>query len=128
MAKSFFREYRLELASFLCAVSVFVTVVGVVGVFFIDTLPSYLFALQELSEPFGTWAYWLVVMGPLLLVGGVWWLYDYVKKTRELARLIDTPSKAKFVRRQDDIEYLAWSLPKRFEDRVIEKKRKLNVK
>jgi hypothetical protein len=110
MAKSFIKEYRLELASFM------------------DALPSYLFALEELSQPFGTWAYWLVVLGPLLLVGGGWWLYDYVKKTRELARLIDTPSKAKFVRRLDDIEYLAWSLPKRFEDQVIERKRKLNVK
>ena len=128
MSKSFLKEYRLELASFLCAVSVFITVVGVVGVFFVDTLPSYLFALEELAQPFGSWSYWLVVLGPLLLVGGGWWLYDYVKKTRELARLIDTPSKAKFVRRLDDIEYLAWSLPKRFEDKVIEKKRRLNVK
>ena len=128
MAKSFVKEYRLELASLLCTASAFLTLVGAVGVFFIGELPSYLYPLEELSEPFGTWSYWFLVLGPILLVGGVWWIYDYVKKTRELARLIDTPSKAKFVRRLDDIEYLAWSLPQRFEDQVLERKRKLNVK
>lgn len=128
MPKSPLKEYRLELASLLCVLSVFLTVVGVVGVFFLDELPSYLYALEELSEPFGTWVYWFVVLGPILLVGGVWWLYDYIKKSRELAVLIDTQSKARFVRRLDDIEYLAWSLPQRFEDEVLEKKRKLKVK
>jgi len=100
--KSVLTEYRLELSGFLCAVSAFVTLVGVTGVFLLDQLPSYLFVLQELAEPFGSWAYWFLVGGPLLLVGAGWWLYDYFKKTRALARLIATPSKAKFVRNMDE--------------------------
>lgn len=128
MPKSVLTEYRLELSGFLCAVSAFVTLVGVTGVFLLDRLPSYLFVLQELAEPFGSWAYWFLVGGPLLLVGAGWWLYDYFKKTRALARLIATPSKAKFVRNMDEIEYLAWSLPRRFEVRMFEKKRQFNLK
>ena len=126
--KSMLTEYRLELGGFLCAISVFLTLVGVVGVFFIGELPSYLFALEELADPFGTWAYWLVIGGPLLMVGAGLWLYDYFKKARSLARMIATPSKAKFVRNLDEIEYLAWSLPRRFEERVLEKKRQFNIK
>jgi hypothetical protein len=126
--KSPLTEYRLELSSFLCAISVFLTLVGVTGVFLKDGLPSYLFALEELAAPFGSWVYWLVVAGPLLLVGGGWWLYDYFKKSRSFVRLIATPSKAKFVRNLDEIEYLAWSLPRRYEERVFEKKRQFNIK
>ncbi len=126
--KSALTEYRLELSSFVCAVSVFLTLVGITGVFFDDGLPSYLMPLEDLAAPFGSWAYWLVVGGPLLLVGGGWWLYDYFKKTRSLSRLIVTPSKAKFVRNLDEIEYLAWSLPKRFEVQVLDKKREFNLK
>ena len=128
MPKSVLTEYRLELSGFLCAVSTFLTLVGVTGVFLLDKLPSYLFALQELAEPFGSWAYWLLVGGPLLLVGAGWWLYDYFRKTRALERLVATPSKAKFVRNMDEIEYLAWSLPRRFEERVFKKKRQFNLK
>jgi len=126
--KNLLTEYRLELSGLLCAISAFLTLVGVTGVFLLDGLPPYLFFLQELAEPFGSWAYWVLVGGPLFLVGAAWWLYDYFKKTRALARLIATPSKAKFVRNMDEIEYLAWSLPRRFEERGFEKKRRFNLK
>ena len=128
MAKSPLTEYRLELCSLLIMVSVLLTLVGVVGVFYSEGLPDYLSPLEELSSPFGEWAYWLIVLGPLFMVGAVWWLYDYLKKSRSLARLISTPSKAKFVRNLDEIEYLAWSLPQRFETKVLEMKRRFNIK
>lgn len=85
-------------------------------------LPSFLSFLRDFSDPFGSWIAWIVIAAPLGLIVCIWWYYDYVKKTRELADLIDTPSRAKFVRNLDDIEYLAWSLPQRFEDKVLAKK------
>lgn len=123
MPKGFLTEYRLELSSMLIVLFAFLTIIGVVGVFFENSLPSYLSFLKDLTEPAGSWAYWFVAIGPIGLVVSIWWLYDYVKKTRELADLIDTPSRAKFVRNLDDIEYLAWSLPRRYEKQVIQKKK-----
>ena len=128
MGKSLLTEYRLEFCSFLVMVSIFLSIIGVAGTFSSEGLPGYLSFLEELSSPFGDWSYWLLIIGPLLLIGAVWWLYDYVKKVRSLSRLISTPSKAKFVRNLDEIEYLAWSLPQRFETKVLEMKRRFNVK
>lgn len=108
--------------------SVFLTIIGIAGVFYSDGLPGSLSVLEDLTTPFGEWAYWLIVIGPLLLIGAVWWLYDYIKKSRSLARLIAIPSKAKFVKNLDEIEYLAWSLPRRFETKVFEMKRRFNIK
>lgn len=127
MGKNILTEFRFELSSFLSLVFGFLTLVSVVGVFFTDKLPTWLSSLQDLSDPFGNWSYWFVVIGPLGLIICVWWLYDYVKKTRELAKLIDTPSRAKFVRNIDDIEFLAWSLPQRFEDKVLAKKKEFGL-
>jgi hypothetical protein len=133
MAKSILTEYRLELSGFLGILFGFLTLVAVVFMYegWLESedkvLPSYLSPLGDLVEPFGNWAYWLVVVGPIGLVVCILWFYDYVKKTKELAELIDTPSKAKFVRNLDDIEYLAWSLPQRFEDQVIAKKREFKL-
>ena len=136
MTKSLLIEYRLELSSFLSLLFGLLTVIGVVGAFFRDTdaegnvvytLHGSLSFLVELAKPFGAWGTWLVVAAPIGLIVCVWWLYDYVKKTRELAELIDTPSKAKFVRNLDDIEYLAWSLPQRYENTVLKKKREFKI-
>ena len=135
MSKSFLTEYRLELSSFLSLLFGLLTVVGIVGAFFRETesgnvvynVPGYLSFLGDLAEPFGTWATWLVVAAPIGLIICIWWFYDYIKKTRELAELIDTPSKAKFVRNLDDIEYLGWSLPRRYERKVLDKKREFKI-
>ena len=123
MPKSFLTEYRLELGSMFLLLFCLLTIIGVVGVFLEDSLPSSMTFLLDLTEPIGTWAYWFVIVGPLGVVVAAWWLYDYVKKSRKLADLIKTPSRAKFVRNLDDIEYLAWSLPRRYEKEVLRKKR-----
>lgn len=127
MTKAFLTEYRLELSSLFTLLFCFVTIVGVVGAFLADSLPSSLTFLTDLTDPIGSWASWLVVVGPLGLIVAVWWLYDFVKKSRKLTALMKTPSKAKFVRNLDDIEYLAWSLPQRFEDQVLKKKKDFGV-
>ena len=127
LTKSVLTEYRLELSSFLSLGFGLLTIIGTVGVFFTDKLPSYLVWLQDLSDPFGKWVSWVFIIGPIGLIACGWWLYDYISKIRELAGLIDTPSKAKFVRNIDDIEYLAWALPQRFEDQVIRKKKEFGL-
>ena len=124
-------EYRLELSSLLSLLFGLLTIIGIIGVYLdMDEdhrLPSYISFLQDLSDPFGRWTAWIVVAAPIGLIVCAWWYYDYVKKTRELAELIDTPSKAKFVRNLDEIEYLAWSLPQRYEDTVLTKKREFKI-
>lgn len=124
-------EYRLELSSFLGLLFGFLTIIGIVGTYLNmnenNRLPSYISFLQDLSDPFGTWIAWIVVAAPIGLIVCAWWYYDYVKKIRELAELIGTPSKAKFVRNLDEIEYLAWSLPQRYEDKVLAKKKEFKI-
>lgn len=124
-------EYRLELSSFLGLLFGFLTIIGIVGTYLNmnenNRLPPYISFLQDLSDPFGRWIAWIVVAAPIGLIVCAWWYYDYVKKIRELAELIDTPSKAKFVRNLDEIEYLAWSLPQRYEDKVLTKKKDFKI-
>jgi H+/Cl- antiporter ClcA len=124
-------EYRLELSSFLGLLFGFLTIIGILGTYLSmnenNRLPSYISFLQDLSDPFGRWIAWIVVAAPIGLIVCAWWYYDYLKKIRELAELIDTPSKAKFVRNLDEIEYLAWSLPQRYEDRVLAKKKDFKI-
>ena len=139
MSKSFLTEYRLELGVLLTLLFAFLTVVSVIGVAYIDVvengddktvsfdLPGSISFFETFLNPLGTWVTWIAVASPIGLVVCVWWLYDFFKKTRELAGLIDTPSKAKFVRNLDDIEYFAWSLPQRYEDQVMQKKKEFKV-
>lgn len=139
MSKSILTEYRLELGVLLTMLFAFLTIVSVIGVKYIQItqaggektvtfdLPGSIEFFETFLNPLGSWVTWIAVASPIGLIVCAWWLYDFVKKTRELAGLIDTPSKAKFVRNLDDIEYLAWTLPQRFEDQVVAKKKEFKL-
>ena len=121
MAKSFLTEYRFELSSFLSLLFGFLSLVGLVGV--INGGKGAFSFLEPLISPFGDWISWISIIAPVALIICLFWLYDYLNKVRKLSKLIDNSSKAKFVKNLDDIEYLAWNLPKRYETRVLDKKR-----
>lgn len=70
---------------------------------------------------------WIMVIGPILLVAGIFYLGDTIKKFREFNKLIDIDSKAKFVQNQDRIEYLAWLLSARLEKQVESKKKEFKI-
>jgi hypothetical protein len=135
MPRDFITEYRLEMSALLSLVFGLLSVIGIVGALYINIdgkvvtfrLPSGISFLLDLVQPFGTWVTWIAVIAPIGFVVSAWWLYDYINKSRKLARLIDTPSRAKFVRNLDDIEYLAWVLPRRFEKQVMDKKREFKL-
>lgn len=113
------------------------TIVGILGAYYLDIdpdteevsflTPDSLSFLNDFFQIFGKWVTWLAVASPIGLIICAWWMYDYVKKTKELSELIDTPSRAKFVRNLDEVEYLAWSLPQRYENKVLEKKREFKL-
>jgi len=135
MPRDFLTEYRLEMSALLSFVFGLLSVIGLVGARYINIdgkivtfkLPAGLSSLQDLIQPFGTWVTWIAVIAPIGLVVCLWWLYDYIKKVRKLAGLMDNSSRAKFVRNMDDIEYLAWVLPRRFEKQVLDKKREFKL-
>jgi hypothetical protein len=126
MAKPFTREYRLELSTLMCAAGALITAVGAAGIFF-SSPTGPLSPLVPLASFSGNWIYWYIVIGPILIIGGAWWLYDSLKKIVQLRRFLDVDSKAKFVKNLDEIEYLAWVLPRKYEELVIEKKKQFKV-
>jgi len=87
--------------------------------------PDFFYDLIKVK--IGNWMVWIMLLGPILLLAGIFYLGDTIKKFREFNKLMDTDSKAKFVQNQDRIEYLAWLLSARFEKQVEEKKKEFKI-
>jgi hypothetical protein len=76
----------------------------------------------------GDWSWWTFAIGLIMFVIGIYLLIVYLRNVTAFEELMQQKSKAEFVRRQDDAEYLAWRLPSKFEVRLVEKKKEFNVK
>lgn len=126
MTKPLTREFRLELSTLMVAVGGLLTLVGLTGIF-PPPVSSPLYPLVPLAKSSQGWVYWYSGIGPALIVGGAWWLYDSIRKIMQLYEYLNVDSKAKFVKNLDEIEYLAWLLPRKYEELVLDKKKQFKM-
>lgn len=127
MGNNILTEYRLELGVTLLILCSFSTFLGLIGIFVGSSSSDFLAIFLDIVVPLGNWVYWLAILGLLGTIIALWWDLDYFIKVRKLKNLSDTSSKAKFIKNLDEIEYLAWRLPKRFRMMVAEKKEELKI-
>jgi hypothetical protein len=76
----------------------------------------------------GPWGFWLVGIGAVMMAIGAIWFASYRINVRKFNKLMEEKSRAAFVKRLDDVEYLAWRLPSAFEERLAAKKKDFGVK
>lgn len=98
--------------------------VGGVAMIVIAILALYGIAFTEL----GNWDYWVLIIGGGLAVIGALWFISYVLNVRKFHKLMAEKSKAVFLKELDDIEYLAWRLPLRYEEELMAKKKHFGLK
>ena len=74
------------------------------------------------------WAWFLIIIGAIIAIGGFLYYHDLNKRYRKFVELMDTDSKAAFVRNLPEIEECAIDLGPEYEAQVIDKRKKLKVK
>ncbi len=121
----FVREYALELSSIFFMIGVLMTFFVVLKFGFEDVLPYY---LKDILVGIGGWVVWMTVVGPILIMGGGWYFFDGLKKRREFAKLMDTDSKAVFVRNYDRLEELAYYLTEKHRQTFYDKRDEFKIK
>jgi hypothetical protein len=115
----------LYLSLIIFLLGILLTVLGISGVFYYENPPEF---LRGILSSLGDWKYWCILLGPILLIAGGYYLFDNISKRREFKELMDTTSKAKFIKNLDRVEFLAWKLTPEHQRQLSKKKRKFHIK
>jgi len=127
MSNNTLTEYRMEIGVTLLILLGLASLIGILGAMTNNNLTGFWGTFQDLVAPFGNWVYWLAFIGPIGFIFSLWWILDFILKIRKLKDMINTESKAKFIKNQDDIEYIAWRLPRKYKVLVARKKAALRI-
>jgi H+/Cl- antiporter ClcA len=127
MSNNALTEYRMELGITLLILFGLASLIGILGAVTNFNPTGMWSTFHDIVAPFGNWVYWLAFIGPIGLIFSLWWVLDFFLKIRKLKDMINTESKSKFIKNQDDIEYIAWRLPKKYKILVARKKTELRI-
>ncbi len=123
--KRFLTTNTLQLGLILFILGIILTLLGIFGVFYNESGINF---LKRATDVIGDWIYWCVLLGPILLIAGGWYFLDNINKRKEFKELVSTTSKAKFIRNQDNIEFLAWKLTQKHQNQLADKKKEFHIK
>lgn len=76
----------------------------------------------------GAWGWYVLGLGAVVLLIGAYWTFSYRRNVRRFRKLLEEKSRAAFLKKLDDVEYLAWNLPMKYERELGDKKRELGIK
>jgi uncharacterized membrane protein len=118
-------NHALIISLLLFIIGIILTLWGILGVFVYESLSD---SVKDFVDSIGDWIYWCILAGPLILIAGGWYFFDNLKKRKEFKELMETTSKAKFIRNMDRAEFLAWKLTMDHQKQLMDKKKELHIK
>jgi aspartokinase-like uncharacterized kinase len=118
-------NHALILSLILFIVGIILTLWGILGVFVYESLSD---EVKDFVDSIGDWIYWCILAGPIILIAGGWYFFDNLRKRKEFKELMETTSKAKFIRNMDRAEFLAWKLTMDHQKQLMDKKKEFHIK
>lgn len=118
--QAFLREWTMEISFLVMMLGILLLFFTSMSIFFFTSTPQL---LMDIIKPLNDthWDMWGFFCGLLLVIIGVLAFGDKIIKFLEFKRLLNSPSRATFIKNRDRLEFLAWRLTKQQEKELEEK-------
>ena len=121
---SFFREYVLFFSVVLTVIGFIVFFIGFTGIFFKDVLTD----VMKMDKGILPWCVYLLIIGFVVLITGLWYLYSYLKNRKFILKELETNKRSEFIKRHAELKNIVKHMPSKFQKMVKEKEESLNLK
>lgn len=124
----FLRSQRFLLSILVFAVGAFLTALAIGDFTPLSTSPPFDQIDQVTATPTANYNLVFVIVGPIVLIIGAYFVGAYYLARRRFEHLMLTKSKAEFLRNLPEVEDLLWELTPADEVRYAEKKADLRIR
>lgn len=115
------KNHTLELGSVLLLIGLAGTIVSFTYNW-ADTTPGWLSWYRTLvARPQGDFNLITLIVAPIILIWGAFWVGEQLVLRRRFERLLDTPKKSEFASRRSRLEEISKRLPDGYRKRISEK-------
>ncbi len=121
---SLLREHVFPLSIVLTIAGAVVFFLGIAGLFLQDFLKEFLGFSDDILQ----WSLYIVILGFIGLIAGVWYLYTYLKNRKYILEELETNKRSEFLKAHIKLKALVKHMPSKYKAMLQEKEKELNVK
>jgi hypothetical protein len=126
--RTFLRSHRFPFSLLVLAIGVFLTVLAIGFYTPLNTVPFFQSLNTATNTPTANYNLVFVLAGPIITIIGAYFVGAYYLARRRFEHLMETRSKAEFLRNLPEVEDLLWDLTPIDERRYAEKKAELRIR
>jgi hypothetical protein len=119
----FFREFVLFFSIILTIIGIVVLFIGVPGI-----LEDHPMNFLNLSEEILEWGLYLVILGFIILITGLWYLYSYFHNRKFLLEELKTNKRSELIKRHAELKSIVKHLPSKYQKMLKDKEKELSIK
>jgi len=121
---NFLREYVLFFSIILTVIGIILLFIGITGMFFED-IPR---DLMGLNSDFLKWSIYILGLGFVSFLVGVYYLYLYLKNRGFMLKELKTNKRSELLKRHNELKITAKHMPSKYQKMLKEKEEELHLK
>ena len=115
------REYTFVLSIIVLIVGIIVTIIPTIYYLMPDSEPEFV-------SDIGGWNFYLIIVGFILLLTGIWYLYSFMKNKKFILEEIETNKRSEFLKKHAELKVAVRHMPNKYRDMVKQKEKQLKIK
>jgi hypothetical protein len=126
----FLREYVLSLSIITTLLGLFLFFMGIIWIFFRDSNDKITINLgfyTDNIQQFTNWNYYLLALGFIAFIFGVWYLYSYFKKRKFVLEELETNKRSELLKKRAELEDTVKHLPSKYKKMLEKKEEELRI-
>jgi uncharacterized membrane protein len=121
---NFFRELQLVFSIILTILGFIILFLGVTAIWFPD-IPKN---LLNFSDDFLRWNVYLLIIGFIVFIAGIWYLYSYIKNRKFILEEIKTNKRSELLKKHTELHNITRHMPSKYQKKLSDKEEELKIK
>ena len=117
---NFLRELQFVFSIILSILGFFVLFIGVTGIWYQD------FCI--LSSEFLDWSLYLLIIGFIIFIAGVWYFYSFIKNRKFVLDEIKTNKRSELLKKHAELKSTVRHMPSKYRKMLKEKEEELKIR
>ena len=120
----FLREHVLIFSIVITIIGIILLFMSITGIWFQD-IPKN---LMNFSKEILDWSLYILIVGFIVFVAGVWYLYSFLKNRKFILDEIKTNKRSELIKKHVELKNTVRHLPSKYQKMLKDKEEEFNIK